>query len=145
VPQQRSLLPFLDVWGNVVFGLERHKRRRGNPEVVELLEELGIAGLAGARPQSLSGGEAQKVALARALAVSPGLLLLDEPFSSVDHASRARLLATVSATLKTRSLPALLVTHDPEEVRAVADEVVLIEGGRTRAQGPVSELLGPTP
>ena len=72
VPQQRSLLPFLDVWGNVVFGLERHKRRRGNPEVLKLLEELGIAGLAGARPQSLSGGEAQKVALARALAVSPG-------------------------------------------------------------------------
>lgn len=141
VPQQRSLLPFLNIWDNVVFGLDRRARRRNNAKILALLEELGLADLALAMPATLSGGEAQKVALARALAVEPGLLLLDEPFASVDHGSRKRLLARLRATLEARPVPAVFVTHDPNEVRMVADQVVLIETGRTLGQGSVSAML----
>lgn len=141
VPQQRSLLPFLDVWANITFGLGRTGRRRDNRAVAALVDELGIGGLLRAAPATLSGGEAQTVALARALAVDPDLLLLDEPFASVDHRSRDRLLATLRTALERRSVPAVLVTHDREEVRLVADSVARIEEGRTLGQGPVSEML----
>jgi epoxide hydrolase-like predicted phosphatase len=89
VPQHHALFPFCDAAANVAFGLPLRERRRGSPRVRALLEEVGIAHLASARPASLSGGERQRVALARALAVAPRLLLLDEPFASIDRAGHA--------------------------------------------------------
>ncbi len=141
VPQQNSLLPFCDVAMNVAFGLARRERRHDNPRVMALLEEFGIAHLARARPESLSGGESQRVALARALAVEPRLLLLDEPFASIDSAGRASLRETLRSTLARHAMPAVFVTHDAEEAASLGDRVVCFERGRSVASGTPAELL----
>jgi molybdate transport system ATP-binding protein len=140
VPQQHALFPFLDVTGNVGFGLPRAERR--GPRVAALLDELGLAGLAGARPASLSGGERQRVALARALAVSPRLLLLDEPFASIDQEGRAALRRTVREVIDRRRVPAVLVTHDPDEAIALGDRLVRFTRGKTMESGAPRALLG---
>src|SRR5262249_8351464 len=104
VPQQHALVPFLDVAGNVAFGLPPPERR--GPRVTALLDELGLRALASARPGSLSGGERQRVALGRALAVEPRLLLLDEPFASIDEEGRAVLYKLVRTVIDRRRMPA---------------------------------------
>jgi molybdate transport system ATP-binding protein len=140
VPQQQSLFPFLDVAGNVAFGVPRPLRRKEH--VLALLEELGIAGLAAAAPSSLSGGERQRVALARSLAVSPRMLLLDEPFASIDADGRKELRRVVRDVIDRRSIPAVLVTHDPDDARAIGDRVVRFERGKTVECGTPAALLG---
>ncbi|MBI4510132.1 MAG: ATP-binding cassette domain-containing protein [Deltaproteobacteria bacterium] len=142
VPQHDSLFPFHDVAENVSFGLPRRHRRKNNPVVAGLLEELGIAHLAGARPSSLSGGERQRVALARALAVKPRLLLLDEPLAAIDQEGRSALRRVLSETLERHAMPAVLVTHDPEEAVALGDTLVRFERGRTVEAGPPAQVLG---
>lgn len=141
VPQQDSLFPFRNVLQNVGFGLRRSERRRAREVVRGLLEELEIEHLAGAYPASLSGGERQRVALARALAVRPRLLLLDEPFASIDRRGRAALQTTLRATLRHHGMPAVLVTHDSDEAAALADTVVCFDRGRTIASGAPGSLL----
>ncbi|AKT39336.1 ATP-binding cassette domain-containing protein [Chondromyces crocatus] len=141
VPQLPSLFPHLSVARNVAFGLPFRERRRRGPRVTALMEEVGIAHLAGARPSSLSGGERQRVALARALLVEPRLLLLDEPFASIDQAGRAELRQVLRETLARHGTPAVLVTHDPEEALALGDTMVRFERGRTVAQGSPAALL----
>jgi ABC-type sulfate/molybdate transport systems ATPase subunit len=140
VPQRSSLFPFADVLGNVGFGLPRAERR--GPLAASLLEELGIAHRARARPDELSGGERQRVALARALAVSPRLLLLDEPFASIDRAGRAALGKTLRDVLTRRGTPAVLVTHDAVEAKELGDWLVPIEGGRSGKAVTPAEFLG---
>lgn len=139
VPQHHALFPFLDVARNVAFGLPRPERRADHPRVRTLLEELGIAHLHEARPADLSGGERQRVSLARALAVSPRLLVLDEPFSSIDQDGREALWRVVRDTLERHRTPAVFVTHDPDEALALGDHLVRFERGRTTESGtPVS-------
>jgi ABC-type sulfate/molybdate transport systems ATPase subunit len=140
VPQHASLFPFLNVAENVAFGLPRAERR-GSAAVSELLSELGISALARSSVASLSGGERQRVALARALAVRPRLLLLDEPFASIDRAGRSELRRALRATLASRGTPAVFVTHDPDEAIELGDSMVLFERGRTAAKGTPASLL----
>ena len=142
VPQLHSLFPFLDVTENVAFGLPRRERRRDNPRVLSMLEELGLARLARARPISLSGGQRQRVALARALIVEPRLLLLDEPFASIDQEGRAALRAALRAAIDRRGMPAVLVTHDADEALSLGDRLVRFERGRSTVSGAPAELLG---
>jgi molybdate transport system ATP-binding protein len=142
VPQQHALFPFLDVAGNVAFGLPRAQRRRAGAGVAALLEELGLGALAAAKPASLSGGERQRVALARALAIEPRLLLLDEPFASIDHAGRAALQKLLRAVIERRGVPAVLVTHDAEEAIALGDRLVRFERGKTAEAGDPRALVG---
>jgi molybdate transport system ATP-binding protein len=141
VPQAPSLFPFRNVIQNVLFGLPRRERRADHPGVARLMEELEIAHLAQSPPHDLSGGERQRVALARALAVEPRLLLLDEPFAAVDVDGRRVLRATLRATLERHGLPAVFVTHDPEEARSLADTVVRFESGRTLPAGTPAACL----
>ncbi len=131
VPQHASLFPFRSVADNVAFGLPRRARRKGNRDVVQLLHELGIDHLAEARPTDLSGGERQRVALARALIVRPHLLLLDEPFASIDHTGRRALRDVLVATLNAHGTPAVFVTHDPEEARQLGTRIARFARGRT--------------
>jgi molybdate transport system ATP-binding protein len=140
VPQHASLFPFLNVLENVVFGLPR-SARRASPPIEQLLEDLGIAPLARAPVSSLSGGERQRVALARALAVKPRLLLLDEPFASIDLAGRAALRRGVRSLLAHHGTPAVFVTHDADEALELGDSMVLFERGRTGASGRPEDLL----
>jgi molybdate transport system ATP-binding protein len=141
VPQHHSLFPFLSVFDNVAFGLPRAERRADNPQVKAILADLGLAALSAARPASLSGGERQRVALARALVVRPRLLLLDEPFASLDQDSRTVLRKLLRETLERHGTPAVFVTHDPDEALIIGDKLIRFERGRTTESGPPQLML----
>lgn len=140
VPQAPSLFPFASVAENVAFGLPRAERRK-NPEVEALMMDLGVTHLASAKPPSLSGGERQRVALARALAVRPRLLLLDEPFASIDREGRVALRRALRQALEKRGTPAVFVTHDEDEAIEMGDSMVLLDKGVTSATGSPAALL----
>ena len=128
VPQEGSLFPHLTVAKNIGFGLPRNSRR--GSQVTELLDMIGMTGLGHRYPHQLSGGQQQRVALARALAVKPTLVLLDEPFSSLDASLRASVRADVRAVLREAGATALLVTHDQDEALSLAGEVAVMQSGQ---------------
>ncbi len=127
VPQEGALFPHLSVGRNVAFGLARQDRHGGR--VDELLELVGLAGLARRYPHQLSGGQQQRVALARALASQPEIVLLDEPFSSLDASLRASVRADVHDVLRLSGATSILVTHDQDEALSMADQVAILRGG----------------
>ena len=127
VPQEGALFPHLSVGRNVAFGLPRGPDRRGR--VDELLELVGLSGYRRRYPHQLSGGQQQRVALARALAVGPEVVLLDEPFSSLDAALRSSVRADVLAVLKQAGTTSMLVTHDQDEALSMADQVAVLRNG----------------
>lgn len=138
VPQEGALFPNLTVRANVAFGLSRAQRRSGVVE--ELLELVGLVEHARRYPQRLSGGEQQRVALARALARAPEVLLLDEPFSSLDASLRETVREEVSALLRRQGATTVLVTHDQEEALSLADSVAVLREGTIVQQGTPAEL-----
>jgi len=128
--QDYALFPHLSVAHNVGFGLAHLPQARRQARVDELLELVGLGGLAQRAPHQLSGGQQQRVALARALAPSPQLLLLDEPFSSLDVDLRERLAQELRAILKRTGTTALFVTHDQLEAFALGDVIGVMHRGR---------------
>ncbi len=138
VPQEGALFPHLSAAGNVAFGLP-HRERRG-PRPGELLALVGLAGFDDRYPHQLSGGQQQRVALARALAVRPEIVLLDEPFSSLDAALRAEVRQDVARVLARTGTTAVLVTHDQDEALSLADQVAVLRDGRV-AQCATPETL----
>jgi iron(III) transport system ATP-binding protein len=140
VPQEGALFPHLDVRANVGFGLSRAERRGST--VSELLEMVGLSALARRMPHELSGGEQQRAALARALARRPALLLLDEPFSSLDATLRGTVREEVSALLRRQGTTTVLVTHDQEEALSLADSVAVLRDGTIIQQGPPTAIYG---
>jgi iron(III) transport system ATP-binding protein len=132
--QDGALFPHLTVGGNVGFG----KPRPGRAE--ECLELVGLAHRVGSYPHELSGGERQRVALARALATEPEVVLLDEPFASLDAALRTTLREEVVAILRDAGASALLVTHDQQEALSLADTIVLMRDGRVQQTGPAEAV-----
>ncbi len=132
VRQDGGLFPHLSVAGNIAFGLP-WPRKRHHDRVLELLDLVGLpAALAERHPHQLSGGQQQRVALARALAPRPGLILLDEPFSSLDTALRATTREATARALRATGATAVLVTHDQGEALSFADEVAILTAGRFR-------------
>ena len=127
VPQEGALFPHLNVGRNVAFGLAREDRH--GTRVGELLELVGLSGLARRYPHQLSGGQQQRVALARALAPGPEIVLLDEPFSSLDASLRASVRADVHDVLRLSGATSILVTHDQDEALSMADQVAILRGG----------------
>ena len=134
--QDYALFPHLTVHQNLCFGVRR-LGRAPTPEAMERVEALmaqfDIEPLRRAYPRHLSGGQRQRVALARALATAPRLLLLDEPLSALDTELRTRLRAELAQMLARVQVPTLLVTHDPQDVEALAESVVRLDGGRVVA------------
>ena len=128
VPQEGGLFPHLSVAENVGFGLRRRDRR--GQAVDDLLDMVGLGGFGARHPHQLSGGQQQRVALARALAIHPSLVLLDEPFSSLDANLRQSLRADVQHVLRDIRATAILVTHDQDEALSFADHVAVLESGR---------------
>jgi iron(III) transport system ATP-binding protein len=137
VPQEGSLFPHLTVAGNVGFGLPRARR---GATVARLLELVGIPQLARRYPHQLSGGQQQRVALARALAIDPQVVLLDEPFSSLDVQLRAGLREEVRGILARAGATTLLVTHNQDEALSVADSVAVLRDGRIAQHATPQEL-----
>lgn len=138
--QEGALFPHLDAAANVAYGLRGRPRSAARQRVEECLSGVALSDKASRYPHELSGGERQRLALARALAPAPRLLLLDEPFSHLDPALRWRLRDEIGGVLSQFGQTALLVTHDPEDVFAMASRVAILEQGVLRQSGSVSEV-----
>jgi iron(III) transport system ATP-binding protein len=128
--QDHALFPHLTVTQNVAFGLNKLPRGERADRVAGVLDLVRLGHLAGRYPHELSGGEQQRVALARALAPRPAVVLLDEPFSSLDESLRAQVRADTVAALRETGTTGMLVTHDQTEALSVGDRVVVMRGGR---------------
>ncbi|GAC1605689.1 MAG: ABC transporter ATP-binding protein [Acidimicrobiales bacterium] len=140
--QEHRLFPHLTALENVAFGLRASGLRREQARVraASWLEQVGLPDLASHKPAALSGGQAQRVALARALAIEPAVLLLDEPLVAVDAAARAELRHVLRSELMRYPGNRLMVTHDPIEAAALADRLIVLEGGQITQQGPLVEV-----
>ena len=144
VTQQNHLFPHLTVRDNIAYGLSNRRGLAARQRVSELVESLQLDGLELRRVGELSGGQQQRTALARALAPSPKLLLLDEPFASLDMELRRELGAALRATVARASSPVIMVTHDREEALALGDSVQVIDRGQAIAIGePLAVLEQP--
>jgi len=137
VPQEGGLFPHLNVQGNITFGLPRAARREG---AGDLLEMVGLAGLERRYPHQLSGGQQQRVALARALAIKPEIVLLDEPFASLDAHQRVSVAEDVRRILRESGTTTLLVTHDQDEALSLADLLAVLRDGRIAQYSTPEEL-----
>jgi molybdate/tungstate transport system ATP-binding protein len=138
LPQGYALFPHLRAWENVAFALPRGPQRR--TQALELLARVRLMDAGEHYPSALSGGEQQRVALARALARKPLLLLLDEPSSALDAATRDDIMAELISEMHDLGLPALAVSHDPH-LAALADRVAVMSGRRIVQQGSPAEVL----
>ncbi len=137
--QDGQLFPHRDVRGNVAYGLNALPREERDARVRDVLSLVGMSDYASRPVTSLSGGQAQRIALARALAPSPGLILLDEPLSALDRGLRERLSVDIREVLKTSGTAAIYVTHDQDEAFAVADRIaVMIDGQIARIDTPLA-------
>jgi iron(III) transport system ATP-binding protein len=137
VPQEGALFPHLNVADNIAFGLDRSvfTKDQIRQTTKEMLNLIGLQGFENRMPNQLSGGQQTRVALARALAIKPAIVLLDEPFSALDAALRGDLCADVIELLRKSNTTAILVTHDREEALVSADVVALMRDGQIIQQG----------
>jgi molybdate transport system ATP-binding protein len=140
--QDYLLFPHLSALENVAFGLRARglARAEARHRAAAWLDRVGLGGQAGARPRALSGGQAQRVALARAMVGEPRLLLLDEPLAALDAATRTEVRRDLRRHLASFDGTRLLVTHDPLEAMALADRLVVLEGGRVTQTGSPGEV-----
>ncbi len=134
--QDGALFPHMTIAANIGFGLPRTRQS----EVAGWLEQVGLAGLGDRYPHELSGGQQQRAALARAMAPGPAVLLMDEPFASVDIVLRRKLRRDCRMLLRASGTTTLLVTHDPAEALDIADRIAVMERGRIVQFGTPSEL-----
>jgi ABC-type sulfate/molybdate transport systems ATPase subunit len=141
VAQQPALFPHLSSAANVAYGLSRMNRDNRHSRVDEMLELVDARSLADRRPAVLSGGEAQRIALARSLAPLPRLLLLDEPFSALDGTASDALMARLQLWTREHRVQTILVTHDATDAFATESEVALMREGRLIALGPAEQAL----
>jgi iron(III) transport system ATP-binding protein len=145
--QSYALFPNLTATQNVAYGLQNAKKPKAeiNARVEELIELVGLTGFGHKYPSQLSGGQQQRVALARALALSPGLLLLDEPLSALDAQVRVKLRTEISQLQKRLGITTVMVTHDQAEALAMADRIVVMDKGYIAQVGtPRSVYQNPT-
>jgi len=139
--QDAALFAHLDVHGNLHYGWNRTPAGRRRIAYDQVIDWLALAPLLKRRVEQLSGGEAQRVAMGRALLTSPDLLLLDEPLAALDHASKRAILPYFERLHRELAVPMIYVSHALEEVTRLADYLVVLESGQVRAQGPLAELL----
>ncbi len=140
--QEHLLFGHLSVLANVAFGLRSRGVAKADAEVAarDWLERMGLADRAGDRPRQLSGGQAQRVAVARALASEPRFLLLDEPLSALDVTTRGSVRHELRHHLRQFAGSSVLVTHDPLDAAVIADRLVVIEDGRPVQEGTLADI-----
>ncbi|WP_440949347.1 sulfate/molybdate ABC transporter ATP-binding protein [Methanosphaerula subterraneus] len=144
ITQKTSVFPHMTVFENVAYGLRSlgYSRAEIRSQVTGWLSKLEIADLAGVKAGNLSGGQQQRVAIARAFAIHPALLLLDEPYESLDAHSRSLLTTVVRGYVQEHQIPCLCVTHHVEEAKTLCDRVLMIERGELVWRGSPSDLEG---
>lgn len=138
--QDYALFPHMTVYQNIAFGLNGLSREEIRKRVIHILEVVGLAGLGERYPHELSGGQCQRVALARSLAPSPKVILLDEPFSNLDADLREELRTETKRILKENGTTAILVTHDQEEAFSLSDRVGVLNQGKLEQIGTPAEI-----
>ena len=139
--QENALFPHMNVRQNIEFGLKGRSSVEKMERVNEMLDLLGIEELEFAYPDELSGGQKQKVALARALAPEPEVLLLDEPFSALDTVVRLKLRKELRTIQKRLGIPVVFITHDPVEAFTMADRMVVFDNGRVQQLGSPEDIF----
>ena len=137
--QQPTLFPHLDVRGNLEYGARRARSQR--IDAGQVIDMLGLDGFMDRRPDTLSGGEAQRVAIGAALMRSPDLVLMDEPLASLDRRRRDELLPYIDRLHDELSIPIVYVSHDIEEIGRLCDHLVVLEEGRVAAHGSLFDVL----
>ncbi|WP_051958071.1 molybdenum ABC transporter ATP-binding protein [Desulfobacter vibrioformis] len=138
--QEGRLFPHFSVKSNLTYGMKRIKGARRYIDFNKVVDLLGIGHLLDRRPATLSGGEKQRVAIGRALLASPRLLLMDEPLASLDAARKAEVLPFINKLPGQFDIPILYVSHSVDEIRSLADNLVFLVDGSTRASGPVETV-----
>ncbi len=136
--QGYALFPHLDVAGNVGFGVPKETRRE---QIAAALDWVGLAGFENREIEELSGGEKQRVALARTLAPRPNLVMLDEPLGALDRSLRDRLVGDIRQLLEERGVTAIVVTHDRDEAEAMSDRIGLMRDGKIIQVGRLDQIL----
>ncbi|MGB9929423.1 MAG: ABC transporter ATP-binding protein [Methanosarcina sp.] len=139
--QENALFPHMNVKQNIEFGLKGMSSMEKADRINEVLELVGIEELKFAYPDELSGGQKQKVAIARALAPNPEILLLDEPFSSLDTVVRIKLKKELQAIQKKLGIPVIFITHDPVEAFTMADKMIIFDNGEIQQAGSPDEIF----
>jgi molybdenum ABC transporter ATP-binding protein len=139
--QDLALFPHLTVEENVAYGLRKLETKERRQKVAEILESFQIAHLSRRGPREISGGEQQRVALARSLVIKPSVLLLDEPLSSLDPQTKAGIIDDLRAWNETHRIPLLYVTHNHEEVFALGERAISLEEGKIVAEGAPMEVV----
>ena len=139
--QEASLFPHLNVRRNLEYGMRRVPESERRVSLDQAIELLGIGALLAQKPDTLSGGERQRVGIARALTVSPKILLMDEPLVALDLARKQEILPYLEHLHDELEIPILYVSHAPDEVARLAHHIVVMDGGRVLANGPLSETL----
>ncbi len=138
--QEASLFAHLSVLGNLRYGLKRIPAKQ-QVNLEQAIELLGIAHLLERKPERLSGGERSRVGIARALALSPNILLMDEPLAALDVKRKQEILPYLERLHEALNIPVLYISHSPDEVARLADHLVVMENGRVLASGPLAETL----
>jgi len=139
--QDLALFPHLTVEGNLAYGLDRLSASERDERITSILQTFRIRDLSKRRPREISGGERQRVALARSLVTDPCILLLDEPLAALDTATKARILDDLRTWNEAHRIPILCVTHSREEVVALGERVIVLDRGRILAQGSPHEVI----
>lgn len=141
LPQDYTLFPHLNIRDNVLYGLKFRKFSLTEKELLSIMTQLGVEKLLSAYPSELSGGQQQRVALARIMLIRPRILLLDEPFSSLDNTVRNTLRDLVLELCEESHIPALLVTHDLEEALVFGQDIFVIQNGTILEHAKAEELF----
>ena len=139
--QDLALFPHLTVWENVEYGLSHLLPRQRRERCATILDAFRVAGLGRRKIDEVSGGERQRVALARTLVTDPTVLLLDEPLSALDASTKAKIISDLRSWNAAHQIPILYVTHSREEVFALGERVIALDAGRILAQGTPHEVL----
>lgn len=132
----------MTVLENIVYGARGLPKRNALHEAQRLVKEFHLGGLEAKYPRSISGGQKQRVAFARALIGKPDMLLLDEPFSALDHPTRMHMRDCLANMMKSLEIPVLFVTHDLKEATSIAARIFICIGGRIHQQGTPDEIIG---
>lgn len=139
--QDYALFPHMTVSKNIIFGLDRMNRKEKNKRLNEVLKLIDMVEYKDRYPHELSGGQQQRVALARAIAPQPSVLLMDEPFSNLDSELKSKIRKELKSILNKADITTIFVTHDKEDVKAIANKVILINNENSNQDKLVSKLI----